>query len=106
MKYAMIYATSKDEKEANRIGKALLKEKLAACVNIHPIKSLYNWKGKVREENEAAMLIKTRAALVSKVIARIKELHSYEIPCILSLPIEKGNAEFLKWIDDSTTNKR
>jgi periplasmic divalent cation tolerance protein len=102
MGYKLVYATTNDEKEAERIGKALLKEGLAACVNTCPIKSLYKWKGKVCKENETAMLIKTKAGLVDKVIERVKALHSYEVPCIVSLPIEKGYAKFLKWIDEST----
>lgn len=102
MKYSLIYITAKDEAEAEKIGKALVDEKLVACVNIHPIKSMYRWKGKVQKENEAAMLIKTKAELVDRVIQRAKELHSYETPCIVSIPIEKGYAKFLEWVGEST----
>jgi len=102
MPYYSIYITAKDEEEAREIGKALVEEKLAACINIHPIKSIFWWEGEIAEENEAAMLVKTKAELVDEVITRVKELHSYEVPCIVSLPIEKGHPEFLKWIDQST----
>jgi len=102
MQYHSIYITTKDEEEAKRIGKTLVEEKLAACVNIHPIKSIYRWGGKIEEEGETALLVKTKAELADEVIERVKELHSYEVPCIVSLPIEKGNPAYLEWIKEST----
>ncbi len=102
MPYYLIYITTKDEEEAKKIGKTLVEEKLVACVNIHPIKSICWWEGKIAEESEIAMFVKTKAELVDEVIKRVKELHSYEVPCIISLPIEKGYPDFLKWINQST----
>lgn len=102
MQYQLIYITTEDEDEAIVIGKILVEEKLAACVNLHPIHSIYGWEGEVQEDSEIAMLVKTKEALVDRVIARVKELHSYEVPCIISLPIEKGNPDFLKWVGEST----
>lgn len=102
MQYYSIYITTKDEEEARRIGKTLVEEKLAACVNIHPIKSIYRWGGGIEEEEETALLVKTKAELADEVIERVKELHSYEVPCIVSLPIEKGNPAYLEWIKEST----
>ena len=102
MEYYSIYITTKDEAEARKIGKTLIEEKLAACANIHPINSIYWWEGKIVEDSEIAMLVKTKAELVDEVITRVKELHSYEVPCIVSLPIEKGYPDFLKWISQST----
>jgi len=102
MPYYLIYITTKDEEEARKIGKTLVEEKLVACVNIHPIKSIYWWEGKITEESEIAMFVKTKAELVDEVIKRVKELHSYEVPCIVSFPIEKGYPDFLKWISQST----
>ena len=102
MQYYLIYITTKDEEEARKIGKTLVEEKLAACVNIHPIKSIYWWEEEIMEESEIAMLVKTKAELVDEVIKRVKQLHSYEVPCIISLPIEKGYPDFLKWINQST----
>ena len=102
MQYYSIYITTKDEEEAKRIGKTLVEEKLAACINIHPIKSIYRWGGKIEEEGETALLVKTKAELADEVIERVKELHSYEVPCIVSLPIEKGNPAYLEWIKEST----
>jgi periplasmic divalent cation tolerance protein len=100
--YRLVYITAKDEEEANRIGQALVGEKLAACVNIHPIRSIFRWQGKISQEDEMAILAKTRAELVDEVMSRVKELHSYEVPCIIVLPLEKGNPDFLEWISQST----
>jgi len=102
MAYYSVYITTKDEEEARKIGKALVEERLVACINIHPIKSIFWWEEKIVEDSEAAMFVKTKAELVDEVIRRVKELHSYEVPCIVSLPIEKGYSYFLKWIDQST----
>ena len=102
MQYRLVYITTRDEDEARKIGKALVEEKLVACVNIHPIKSIYRWEGKVQAEDEAAMLVKTRAELVDRVIERVKALHSYQVPCIVSFSIDKGNPDYLEWIGEST----
>jgi len=102
MKYCLIYITARDEEEAEKIGRVLVEEKLAACVNIHPIKSIYRWEEDIAEESETAMFVKTKAELADAIIKRVKQLHSYEVPCIVSLPIEEGHPDFLEWIDRST----
>ena len=102
MQYQLVYITTKDEEEAREIGKVLVGERLAACANIHPIKSIYRWDRKIEEADEVALLVKTRTHLIDMVISRVREVHSYEVPCIVSLPVEKGNPDFLKWIDRST----
>lgn len=101
-KYCLIYITTKDEEEARTIGKTLVSEKLAACVNIHPIQSVYRWQGEISQETEVAMFVKTKAELVKELTNRVKELHSYEVPCIVCLPIETGSPDFLDWISQST----
>lgn len=100
--YCLVYITTKDEEEARRIGKALVSEKLAACVNFHPIKSILRWQGEISQEDEVAMLAKTKAELVDELVSRVKELHSYEVPCVVVLPVEKGNPDFLEWISQAT----
>ncbi len=100
--YCLVYITAKDEEEASRIGKALVSEKLAACVNLHPIKSIFRWQGEINQEDEVVLLAKTRAELANEVISRVKELHSYEVPCAIVLPLEKGSPDFLEWISQST----
>jgi len=102
VKYCSIYITTGDEDEARRIARVLVEERLAACANMLPIKSVYWWEGGIEEEGEVALLVKTKAELADEVIARVKELHSYEVPCVVSFPIEKGYAEYLRWIDEST----
>ncbi|MFC2062741.1 divalent-cation tolerance protein CutA [Chloroflexota bacterium] len=102
MKYQAIYVTTRDEDEARRIGRVLVTEGLAAGANIHPVKSIYRWRGEIKETAEAVMIVKTRAELVDKLIKRVTELHSYEVPGIMSLPIETGNPDYLNWITEVT----
>jgi periplasmic divalent cation tolerance protein len=103
MDYRALYITTADAGEARRIGRALVEERLVACVNImDAIHSLYWWEGSVQEDGEAAMIAKTRADLVERAIARIRELHSYECPCIVAYPLVAGNPDFLRWIADNT----
>lgn len=97
-----MYITVKDADEARRIGLVLVQEKLVACVNYFPIQSIYRWEGKIEENAEVVLLVKTRKSLVQKVIARTKALHSYAVPCIESWPIESGYPPFLQWINEST----
>ena len=100
--YCLVYITAKDEEEASSIGQALVSEKLAACVNLHPIKSIFHWQGETNQEDEVVLLAKTRTELANEVISRVKELHSYEVPCVIVLPLETGNPDFLEWISQST----
>jgi periplasmic divalent cation tolerance protein len=102
MEYRSIYFTVRDEAEARRIGSALVNEKLAACINYFPVKSIYWWKGKVEESGENAVIAKTRASLSDKVIQRVKELHSYQVPVTVSWVIEKGDPDGFSWINEST----
>jgi len=99
----MIYITASNADEALRIGRALVEERLAACANIiGPIRSLYWWEGKLQEEPEAICLCKTRAALVARLTQRVKELHGYECPCVVAVPIDGGNPAFLEWVERET----
>jgi len=102
MNHSLVYVTTPNRKESKKIARVLVDEKLAACANIFPIESIYRWKGEIAEEEEDAMIIKTRVELVDKVIEKIRGLHSCEVPEIISLRIEKGHARFLNWIEEST----
>jgi periplasmic divalent cation tolerance protein len=103
MNAMMIYVTTKDAKEAENIGNALVEERLVACVNIlSPARSIYRWKGAIERESEAVLIAKTRDTLVDKVVERVRTLHSYEVPCIEAIPIVNGNPAYLRWIDDET----
>ena len=99
----MVYMTAADEDEARRIGRALVEEKLAACVNVIPgMRSIYRWRGEVHDDREVVVIAKTREALVEALVARVKELHSYDCPCVVALPIVAGNPDFLAWIEAET----
>jgi periplasmic divalent cation tolerance protein len=95
--------TAANADEAKTIGVALVQERLVACANIlGPIASIYWWQGKIQHDSEAVLVAKTRADLVERVIARVKALHSYTVPCVVSLAIEQGNPDFLRWIAAET----
>ncbi len=99
----MVYMTAADEDEAGRIGRALVAERLAACVNVIPgMRSIYRWQGEVHDDREVVVIAKTREALVDALVARVKELHSYDCPCVVALPIGAGNPDFLDWIEAET----
>ncbi|MFA5771588.1 MAG: divalent-cation tolerance protein CutA [Thermoplasmata archaeon] len=101
----IIYTTTKDVKEAKKIGKTLVDRKLAACVNIIPkMNSVYRWKGSVEEAKEAVLLVKTTDSNVEKVKKSIVKMHSYELPCILVFPVESGLGSYLKYIVDNSKN--
>jgi periplasmic divalent cation tolerance protein len=102
MGYTLIYITFPNKREAKKIAQILVKEKLAACCNIFPIESIYRWRGKIEREREFGIFVKTKTKLIDKIIKRVKELHSYETPCIISFPIEKGLKEYLNWIKKET----
>lgn len=103
MKAVLVYVTVPSKAEAKKIAKAVVTERLAACANIIPgMTSVYRWKGKVEEGSEAVLIFKTRAALFSKLEKRVKELHSYDMPCVASFPLIEGSAEFLGWIFSET----
>ena len=101
--YKLLYVTCGSKIEAIKLGKLLVKNKLAACTNIFSnIKSIFNWKHKIRESHEAILIGKTLKKNISKIIKLIEIKHSYECPCILFFDIEKGNEKFLSWIKKNT----
>ena len=90
-------------KEAKQIGRILVKQNLVACVNIlENMTSIYKWKDDLEEDGEVVMTAKTRKTHMPQLIKTVTENHSYECPCILELPIEGGNPEFLQWIETET----
>ena len=96
--FVFIYSTFASAADAERAAEALVKERLAACVNIHGgMRSVYEWKGAVEKEDEVSAFIKTRTALKEKVMARLRALHPYEVPAMLVLPIIGGNEDYLAW---------
>ena len=104
MKAAWLYMTAETRDEAQAIGRALVEERLVACTNIlGPMDSIYWWDGAVKSETEVAFIVKTRATLVDQVVGRVTEMHSYDCPCIVALPIEGGNPDYLAWIEAQTS---
>jgi periplasmic divalent cation tolerance protein len=98
----LILITAPNAKDAGSIAEALVSEQLAACVNIIPaIESVYRWEGKVSRDNEALLIVKTTNDCYPAIEPRVKELHSYTTPEVISLKIERGSAEYLKWLRDS-----
>ncbi|HMK30405.1 MAG TPA: divalent-cation tolerance protein CutA [Terriglobales bacterium] len=98
----VLLSTAGSEPEAAAIAQALVERKLAACVNIvGPIRSVYRWKGDVENAAEFLLIIKTTAQLFERVQHTIRELHSYELPECIQLPIEAGSIAYLEWIGDS-----
>lgn len=99
----MIYITTSSEEESSIIGEKLVSERLVACANIiSDIKSFYWWQGNLEEDHESVLLAKSLVSKVDDIIKRVKELHSYENPCIIVLPIIKGSEDYLNWINEET----
>ncbi len=95
----MVYITAGRKEEAETIGRELVTGKLAACVNlIDNMNSIYFWEGKLQNDSEVILIAKTVEALVPKLIEKVKAIHSYDCPCIISLPVSDGNPAFLEWI--------
>ena len=94
-----IYMTAGSKTEAQKIGKALVESRLAACVNIlDNMQSIYRWEEKVQEDAEVVLIAKTTESLVAELIDKVKSLHSYDCPCIVSVAIDGGHPDFLAWI--------
>ena len=101
--FILIYMTASSEEEASTISKTLVEERLVACANMMPRhKSFYWWDGAVQQEAEHAVLFKTTADKFKKVEARVKDLHSYDVPCVVSFDISQGAQSFLDWIAAET----
>ncbi len=100
--YFLVSITTSSPEEAERIAETIVQERLAACVNIVPaIISIYRWRGEVHRDREVLLIAKSRPELFESLAARVKELHSYEVPEIIALPIAAGSKAYLNWIDES-----
>jgi len=96
----LVYITFPSRKEAERIGRILVEEKLARCVNIIPhMKAIFLWEGKLENARECVLLAKTSEGKYVKLERRVKQLHSYDLPCIAALKVVKGSKEFIEWIE-------
>jgi periplasmic divalent cation tolerance protein len=103
MALRLVYVTAPSREEAERLGLLAVELRLAACANIIPgVRSVYWWQGKLERAEEAVLLLKTTEALVAELTQTLTDAHSYETPCVVSLPIDSGNPAFLQWIEDET----
>ncbi len=92
--------------QARKMGRILVEERLAACVNIFPITSIFRWKDNIDEANELGIIVKTRSDKVKKIEKRVKEIHSYEVPCVVSFKIDEGSEKYLEWIQESVDDAK
>jgi periplasmic divalent cation tolerance protein len=101
--FIVVFVTCGSEEEALKIAHALVEERLAACANmISPLRSIYRWEGKICDEKEWLLLIKTRQSRFEDLAKRVKALHSYSVPEIIALPIAEGSPAYLNWIEENT----
>jgi len=99
----IVLVTAASQDEAERIGRRLVDDHLAACVNIVPeIRSLFFWEGKTQQEREVLLICKSRQPLLEKLIATVQSLHSYSVPEIIAVPIVGGSGDYLAWLNRST----
>jgi len=101
--YVAIFVTAPSHEQGVAIARTLVEEEIAACVNIiDGLTSIFTWKGKIEEESESLLIIKTRSERVPEMIQRVKSLHPYDVPEVIVLPILDGNPAYLEWIDEVT----
>ena len=102
--YGVVLVTAPSQQEAEVIATSLVKSQLAACVSLSPIQSIYAWQGDLYQEQEWQLLIKTDLAKFHMLEAKIRELHAYEVPEIIALPIVEGSQAYLGWISKQVQN--
>jgi periplasmic divalent cation tolerance protein len=104
MSVISVYAVFANAEEAERIGRAVVEERLAACINIlGPVRSIYRWKGEIESADEVAAILKTTDSRAGALMARIAALHSYDVPCITAWPIDKILGGYAEWVESSVS---
>ena len=100
---SLVYVTFASRDDALRLGRVVVEERLAACANVFDgMTSVYRWEGTVREDQEVVLILKTRTELVGSLTERVRQLHSYDCPCVVSWRVEWGNLDYLRWIENET----
>jgi len=100
----VVLCTLPDREQATRLARALVEERLAACASLVPgLTSVYRWQGAIQQDEEVLLLVKTTQAVYTRLEQRIRALHPYELPEIIAVPIQTGQADYLKWIQESLT---
>jgi periplasmic divalent cation tolerance protein len=100
--YGVVLVTAASRSEAEAIARALIQAQLAACVSFTPIQSIYRWQGEIHQSEEWQLLIKTDLTYFSALEAKVKAVHSYQVPEIIALPIQMGFSPYLQWIGEQT----
>jgi periplasmic divalent cation tolerance protein len=101
--HVVVFVTAGSLEQGQAIARALVEERVAACVNIvSPIQSVYRWQDQVHDDQEVLLIAKTAAAMFDQLATRVRQLHSYEVPEIIALPIVAGAEDYLQWIDEQT----
>jgi periplasmic divalent cation tolerance protein len=104
--YGVVLVAASSQAEAETIAQALVASQLAACVSMTPIRSIYTWQGQVHQDEEWQLVIKTCLDHFSELEAKVQELHSYEVPELIALPILRGSPAYLQWIGEQVTLDR
>lgn len=100
--HIIVFITASSSDEAAAIARALVEERLAACANIAPgVRSIYRWAGAVHEDPETLLIVKTRASRFEALARRVQELHSYDTPEVIVVPVAAGSAPYLAWLDEA-----
>jgi len=102
-KLNIVYITARDKSEARKIGRELVRSRLVACVNIiNNMNSIYWWGGKLQDDHESIIIAKTMKSLVPGVIKKVRSIHSYACPCVISVPVLGGSSEYIEWVKRET----
>lgn len=102
----VLYVTAPNREEAEGIAEDLVKNRFAACCNIVTgVNSIYFWKGKLNNDAEVLMVVKSRESLIERIASRVKELHSYKVPEVIAMPIVGGSADYINWVLESTISE-
>ena len=103
MSVVSVYVVFANADEAERIGRTVVEERLAACINIlSPVRSIYRWKGAIETADEVAAILKTSQDSVNALMTRIAALHTYDVPCVVTWPVDKVLRNYSDWVDDCT----
>ncbi|XP_051751017.1 protein CutA homolog [Ctenopharyngodon idella] len=103
--HSVLLVNCPTEQTARDIGRSIMEKRLAACVNIFPhTTTMYYWKGEIRDASEILLLVRTRTSVVQRLVAYIKAVHPYDIPEIISFPIDDGSQDYMKWMEDAVTD--
>jgi periplasmic divalent cation tolerance protein len=103
--YGVVLVTASSQEEAQTIARSLVTEKLAACVSLFPIQSIYTWEGELHTDEEWQLVVKTDLAKFAELEAKVAELHSYAVPEIIALAIAAGSDSYLAWMGEQTNGR-